>query len=213
MKSIIHSKKFITFIVVVLVVILIYFIFFRGGVGSENDPYTYVLTPPYSKVQKGTTKLPLGGPWKSNSYLTMTGPSMQLEKRYHDCLLSHMDQEGKDQNGVPIDPTLRYDVQERCYIKAMKGNTTDVADLICQGLGVDHDGHSYHECLSGIYSGYKRADRFAGVDKIGIPLYTVNNIDSNGSEYRTYPLDSRKMRDHETGQLIDYADSHGAFSR
>jgi hypothetical protein len=205
-ESFVHSKKFITIVVVILVIILIYFIFIKGG--SQNDPYTYVLTPPYSKVQKDNTKLPLGGPWKSDSYLTMTGPSMGLEKRYHDCLLSHMSQDGLDENGIPIDPTLRYDVQERCYIRAMKHGTTDVTDLICQGLGVERDGHSYHECLSGVYSNYSRADRFAGVDKIGIPLYTDIN-----SDYRTYPLDSRKMRDHETGQLIDYADSHGVLDK
>jgi hypothetical protein len=76
-------------------------------------------------------------------------PTLNIEQAYH--------------KAVQEDCTGDYgnlECLQKAYIKAIKGDTTDKADLMCSRF--KHDENKYYDCLDGIYGDRKWMSRFTG---------------------------------------------------
>jgi hypothetical protein len=163
----------------------------KGVTGRGNDyTYSYVLTPEVQQLQSIATSIPIAGAEKPVRYLQNYPVSLKFERRYNDCLLDHIER--------GMDPSVRYDIQERCYMHAIKGNTDGTKEILCH----KHKDNvvDFYNCMLGLYSGYVRADRFSGVDTCACANNETGTQTPEGcyctevKGIHTYPHDIRFMR-------------------
>lgn len=82
-------------------------------------------------------------------YFQNLQPSLTTENTYHNLISRECDGDYGD-----------FECRQKSYIKTLKGDTTDKADLLCWRYR--HDEDKYYGCLDSIYGDYLWNDRFSG---------------------------------------------------
>lgn len=78
-------------------------------------------------------------------------PTLDIEQAYH----AHVQEDcGGDYSKLRC--------LQKAYLKAIKGDTTDKADLMCSRFKNDED--KYYDCLDGIYGDRRWMDRYTGTE-------------------------------------------------
>jgi len=173
-------------VVLIGLVVLVLLLILRTMVTKEN------LVPIQDEVTDKRGFLPSHqGPYFQN-----LPPTLDMENTYH--TLIHDDCNGDYSN---------LECRQKAYIKTVKGNSTDKADLICDQYRNDED--RYYKCLDGVYGNYIWMDRFTGVSPCRcnspqLPDRGQGALASDGSCYcgKNRPLKQRYGYD-QNGIVID----------
>jgi hypothetical protein len=134
---------------------------------TQREGYHHDNHPGYPMTKDGANATPIPPikeqTWKSDFLPSKQGPyfqnllpSLDVERTYHNLIKSEC---GGDYGN--------YECREKAYLKTLKGDTFDKADLLCWRHRDNED--RYYGCLDAIYGNYIWNDRFSGASPCQCP--------------------------------------------